>query len=140
MRRLLSYWYSFIRQKPSTGVAPIWRTAFNRGQKGSRGKDYQSHWHRFEWFTAGSAGAPLLGFSFVTTFRDMIGMPPFQLDKDPLKHKVKEVSAGCLWSAALMSTGRVLFSGGLSDCECVRLVWDYVENRSCSEKVVVEQG
>ncbi|VDN21522.1 unnamed protein product [Gongylonema pulchrum] len=61
------------------------RVAYRRAHTGSG----HSPWRQLRWL-AGGTGVPLLGFAFMTTFRDMIGIPPFQLDKDPLKHKIKE--------------------------------------------------
>uniref|UniRef100_A0A915PV76 Uncharacterized protein n=1 Tax=Setaria digitata TaxID=48799 RepID=A0A915PV76_9BILA len=61
---------------------------FKHGQTSSRRKGYSDQ-KTWQWFSRG-AGAPLLGFSLMTTFKDLTGISPFKLDKDPLKQKIKE--------------------------------------------------
>ncbi|EJW84626.1 hypothetical protein WUBG_04465 [Wuchereria bancrofti] len=89
MQGKLLNWYSFIFRKQSlTALVMFPRIPRNHGRTGGRGK---SNWGQkgWRWFT-GSTAFPLLGFSMITTFKDLFGTPPFQLDKDPLKHKIKE--------------------------------------------------
>lgn len=88
--RLLN-WYSFIfrKQQSLTALVIFPRIPRNHGQTGGHRKGY-SNQKRWRWF-AGSTGVPLLGFSLMTTFKDLIGLPPYKLDKDPLKHEIKKV-------------------------------------------------
>ncbi|VDK61611.1 unnamed protein product [Onchocerca ochengi] len=90
MQGKLLNWYSFIfrKQQSSTALVLFSRILRNHGQTGSHRKNYSGQ-NRWRWFTGGAA-APLLGFSLMTTFKDLVGTPPFKLDKDPLKHKIKK--------------------------------------------------
>ncbi|VDK74437.1 unnamed protein product [Litomosoides sigmodontis] len=84
--RLLN-WYPFVFRKQRSLAALIGFSKLLRehDQRSGHKKGYSD---RCRWFTR-CAVAPLLGFSLMTTFKDLLGTPPFELDKDPLKHKIK---------------------------------------------------
>lgn len=91
MQGRLLCWYPFIfrRQQLLTTLVGFSKILRDRDQRNGHKKGYSDQ-KRWRWFTRG-ATAPLLGFSLVTTFKDLFGVPPFELDKDPLKHKIKMV-------------------------------------------------
>ena len=46
----------------------------------------------FRWkFSTFRRGAALLSLSWLVTIKDMLGIEPIRLDKDPLKEKIKQV-------------------------------------------------
>lgn len=86
--RLLN-WYSFIFRKRQslTALVVFSRILRNHGQTRYHKKSYaDKHWQCFAY-----SAVPLLGFSFMATFKDLVGAPPFEFDKNPLKHRIKEV-------------------------------------------------
>ncbi|CAG9530665.1 unnamed protein product [Cercopithifilaria johnstoni] len=87
-RLLNCYSFIFRKQQQLTALVVFSRILRNHGQTNGQKSGYsgQKYWR---WFARG-AGAPLLGFSLATTFKDLVGVSPFELDKDPLKHKVKK--------------------------------------------------
>lgn len=88
MQGKLLNWYSFIfrKQQSLRSLVMFSRIPKNHGKTGGHRRE-QNRWQRF----VRGVGTPLLGFSLMATFKDLVGIPPFELDKDPLKHKVKKV-------------------------------------------------
>lgn len=96
MYRFLSrqFWKFSSRKRPVSFAAQHERSSRGKWRSRSNGNG----WRWQKWRNWREAGAPLLAFSWVTTFKNLLGTAPFTVDNDPLKKKIREVSC-VLWKA-----------------------------------------
>ncbi|KAK6057089.1 tetratricopeptide repeat protein [Cooperia oncophora] len=64
-----------------------WRQQRDYRRANHEDSDHSRSKGRRWWY---ASGAPLLGLSWLVTLKDMLGIQPVKLDKDPLKDKVKQ--------------------------------------------------